>query len=80
MKKKNNTNRITFSLLSNNPRRLQGDPERYAIVSPFTITCGAVKNTDYVQRHQSNHPTDVFRRLIVVVLVKLKHATILPAA
>ena len=73
MKKKNNTNRITFSLLSNNPRRLQGDPERYAIVSPFTITCGAVKNTDYVQRHQSNHPTDVFRRLIVVVLVKLKN-------
>ena len=26
-----------------------------------------------------NHPADVFRRLIVVVLAKLKHATILPA-
>ena len=53
--------------------------EGYAIVSPFTVTHGAVKNTDYAQRHQKNHPTDAFRRLIVVVLVKLKHATILPA-
>ena len=51
----------------------------YAIVSPLADTRGAAKNTNYSQRHQKNHPADVFRRAIVIVLAKLKHVTILPA-